>query len=111
MVNGDQVKTGIFNPGFEIIAIDADMIRLPENGFAAGGIGYGRVLEGGRRAVLLRDGKNGDSPLGQNAVNFSQGPSVIRHVLENIAGDQDIETSIGNLVHIRYIYREIDIFP
>jgi hypothetical protein len=108
---GDAVdrdgESGIPKTIGDIRAVPPDMITLPEDTKPLVRINNGRIFE----RLVLRHGNNDQRPAigGEDAMQLLHRPSVVRHVLEDMAADDGVERLVREL-DIGHIQVQIDIF-
>ena len=101
-------ESGIPKTIGDIRAVPPDMITLPEDTKPLIRVDNGRIFE----RLVLRHGNDDQRPAigGEDAMQLLHRPSVIRHVLEDMAADDDVESLVREL-DVGHIQVQIDIFP
>jgi hypothetical protein len=87
-----QLKADLTKPLVVVLATDPDVIDLPENLKPIEGQDHAGILHRGSWPDRHRQERN--PARSQNPVNLGHGPSIVNDVLENMTGQNQVETGI-----------------
>src|SRR5262249_7103146 len=93
--DGPHLEASLDQSIRDIEAIEPYVIRLPEQALALGWIGDGRILEG--RLAGDRDLDHGPASRSQDATELAHRATIVRHVLQDVAAQDDVERRVGHL--------------
>ena len=90
----------------EVISIHANMIFLRKTPRTFCFALHGRIFVGRSRRIFLGNGQKGFAAGAKDSVKLAHGGAVVGHMLQNIAGNDDVEGALRNRRHGAHVEAE-----